>query len=94
MEGTNDTYNSIIIKGNLRGNKKEEVAQQEKLIFTFYEDKGDEINALNSTCDIFNNKTDDFQIDFYPESFNINGTQQFLSNSTTVVLNTESKNNI
>ena len=94
-KGTNSSYNSLIIKGNLRGNKREEVAQQEKLIFTFFEDKGgDTINALNSTCDVKKHDPDDFEIECYPENININGTQQFLTNGTTVVLNSESKNNI
>ena len=93
-KGTNSSYDSLIIKGILRGNKRNEVAQQKKIIFTFYEDKEDIINALNSTCDVLKNNPDDFEIECYPESFHVNGTQQFLSNGTTVVLDSEIKNNI
>ena len=93
-KGTNPSYDSLIIKGKLRGTKRNEVAAQEKLIFTFYEDKGDIINALNSTCDVNSHNPDNFEIECYPESFHINGTQQFLLNGTTAVADSESKNNI
>jgi hypothetical protein len=91
-KGTNSTYNSLIIRGNLKGDKRNEVAQQKKLIMTFFEEKEEivnvqnyTINALNSSCDVINNNPDNFAIECYPESFHINGSQQFLVNGTTIV---------
>ena len=93
--------NSLFIRGNLKGDKRDEVAKKDKLILTFYEEKEEivdvqnyTINALNSTCDVKNNNPDNFEIECFPESFNINGSQQFLINGTTIVSDTSSGSNI
>jgi hypothetical protein len=92
---------SLFIRGNLKGDKRDEVAKKDKLILTFYEEKEEivdvqnyTINALNSTCDVKNNNPDNFEIECFPESFNINGSQQFLINGTTIVSDTSSGSNI
>jgi hypothetical protein len=93
--------NSLFIRGNLKGDKRDEVAKKDKLILTFYEEKEEivdvqnyTINALNSTCDVKNNNPDNFEIECFPESFNINGSQQFLINGTTIVSESSSDSNI
>jgi hypothetical protein len=92
---------SLFIRGNLKGDKRDEVAKKDKLILTFYEEKEEivdvqnyTINALNSTCDVKNNNPDNFEIECFPESFNINGSQQFLINGTTIVSESSSDSNI
>ena len=91
--------NSLTIKGKLKGDKKDEVAKQDKLIMTFYEEKEEipnvqnyTINALNSSCQVKNHNPDNFEIECSPQRFNINGTQQFLINGTTIVSDSETKN--
>ena len=56
-------------------------------MFTFYEEKNDTYNMLNSTCEVINKNPNDFQLECFPESFHVNGNQQFLANGTTIMDN-------
>ena len=56
-------------------------------MFTFYEEKNDTYNMLNSTCEVINKNPNDFQLECFPESLHVNGNQQFLANGTTIVDN-------
>ena len=98
-KGTDPKKNSTVIRGNLKGDKKDEVAKEDKIILTFYENKEDSanaenstINALNSTCNVLSKKADNFEVECFPESFHLNGSQQFLVNGTTIETDSNSKN--